>query len=383
MIAFLGLIAALGGCDDLVSAPRMPGADSFAARIDSLFADFRSDGPGASVAVIRDGEVLFARSHGLAELETGRPADCDTSYRLASVTKQFTARAIALLIADGRLTLDDRLPDVLPGVPDWAADVRIRHLVGHTSGLPAYESLIPDTLRGQLEDADVLALVRTATALYFPPGSAYRYSNTAYALLALIVERTSGKRFAEFLAERIFEPAGMTNTVAHEEGISTVVNRAYGYSPDSIGFRRTDQSQTSAVLGDGGVYSSITDLVRWDNALSSERFTSPPLNAGAPPDSVSTYGFGWVYETFQGHRRQSHTGTTVGFRNAYLRFPDARLSIIVLANRADAQAQELAEHIAKLLLPAKSDLPLPNPRAVSARKWQAMRQLHARSTDCL
>ncbi len=236
--------------------------------VDDLFADYAGPAvPGASVVVIRDGRVILRRAYGMADLERHVAASPATDYRLASVTKQFTAMAVMLLVRDGELRYDQSILDILPELPPAARPVTVRHLLNHTSGLPDYEDLIPDTQTAQVSDRDVLGLLARKDTLYFPPGTQYRYSNSGYVLLGLIVERVSGVRFQEFLRRRIFAPLAMTASVAHVEGADTVPHRAYGYTPGPDGFRPTDQSVTSATLGDGGVYTSVEDLVRWDAAL--------------------------------------------------------------------------------------------------------------------
>jgi len=175
-------------------------------------------------------------------------------------------------------------------------------------------------------------------------------------LLALIVERASGQRFAAFLHDHIFTPLGMNATVAFEDGISTVATRAYGYSADGASWERTDQSSTSAVLGDGGIYSNVDDLARWDRALTDATIidrgslaeaTTPPLLAGGVR---SEYGFGWFVDQYRGEKRWRHTGETSGFRNAILRFPEKRLTIIILTNRSSGEPQAIAERIADRVL---------------------------------
>jgi CubicO group peptidase (beta-lactamase class C family) len=166
----------------------------------------------------------------------------------------------------------------LPELPPAASSVTLRHLLSHTSGLPDYEDLMDPADSRQVHDADVLALLAREDRLDFTPGTAYRYSNSGYALLALIVGRASGQDFATFLQQRIFGPLHMTHTVAHQDGVDTVTARAYGYSWLDGRWQRTDQSTTSAVLGDGGIYSSLDDLARWDAALYDDRLRSarPP-----------------------------------------------------------------------------------------------------------
>jgi CubicO group peptidase (beta-lactamase class C family) len=332
--------------------------------IDSLFAPYdRPDMPGASIVVIHDGKVAFTHAYGMADLETHTPATIQTDYRLASLTKQFTATAIMLLVQDGRLHYDDRVIDLLPGFPAYGRDIRVRHLLNHTSGIWDYEDFVPDTQRVQVKDKDVLALIGRVDSTYFPPGTKFRYSNTGYALLSLIVAQVSGKPFARFLHDRIFAPLGMHSTVAYEAGISTVPHRAYGYTIRASGVRRTDQSSTSAVLGDGGVYSSVADLVAWDHALETHALVSAEAQrlAWTPPvlpnGAVTHYGFGWFIDRDRGLERLTHWGETRGFMNAIERYPDQRLSVIVLTNRAGGHPWDLAQQVADLWLAASGAIP--------------------------
>jgi CubicO group peptidase (beta-lactamase class C family) len=323
--------------------------------MDALFEAYERPGaPGASVIVVQDGEVALRRAYGLAELETRTRATPETHYRLASLTKQFTAMAIMILAGQGKLHYDDRVVDVLPGFPAYLREVRIRHLLNHTSGIWDYEAFVPGSQREQVKDRDVLALLSRADRTYFPPGTAVRYSNSAYAVLALIVEQVSGQSFASFLHERVFTPSGMRTAVAHEAGISTVPDRAYGYVASAEGFSPRDQSPTSAVLGDGGIYSSVTELLAWDKALDAHALVSEETQrlAWTPavlPDGTSArYGFGWFIDEDEGRVRLSHHGETSGFTNAIVKYPAQRLTVIVLTNRAGGEpwrlAQQLADH---------------------------------------
>jgi CubicO group peptidase (beta-lactamase class C family) len=324
--------------------------------IDALFADYSgAQVPGASVIVVQDGTVVLARAYGMADLAHGVPATTRTGYRLASVTKQFTAMAIMLLVRDGKLGYDLPVRDILPEMPRQSQQITIRNLLNHTSGILDYEDLIPDTQTVQVHDADVLRLLSARDSMNFAPGTHYRYSNSGYCLLALVVERVSGMPFARFLHERIFAPLGMTSSVAHQDGVDTVPNRAYGVTPDSGRFLPTDQSVTSATLGDGGIYTSVLDLVRWDQALypgglldsaTLLQATTPPV---LPNDSTQ-YGFGWFIDAYRGVRRWRHTGETSGFRNAIQRFPDRRFTVIILTNRNGGDPATIAERIADQLL---------------------------------
>jgi CubicO group peptidase (beta-lactamase class C family) len=324
--------------------------------VDALMRNYAGDVPGAVVLVLRDGQPVVRAGYGLADLETGTPATPATNYRLASVTKQFTAASILLLAEDARLTLDDRGHQWLPSLPKAAETVTIRHLLTHTSGLIDYEDVIPETSTAQLRDADVLRLLETQDRTYFRPGTGYRYSNSGFALLALIVQRASGQTFATFLRERIFQPLDMNNTVAHEEGISTVNNRAFGYTEEAGRWNRTDQDQTSAVLGDGGIYSSIDDLAKWDAALYDGRLLHPSsLRAAFTPatrtdDPETEYGYGWriTGETLW------HSGESVGFRNVIVRYPKRYTTVVVLTNRNEPEPYQLALEIAKTVIASRS-----------------------------
>ena len=358
-IHILGLLVtalvAATGCARANSAIAGAAAPTTMSAIDSIFSAYaRPDGPGASVLVVRNGEVAASRSYGLATLDPRVPTGERTNYRLASLSKQFTAAAIMLLVREGRLRYDDRLTDLLPGVPAFARDVRVRHLLTPTSGLWAYEDFVPDSQTRQVKDRDVLASLPQADSLYFPPGSAYRYSNTGYALLSLIVEKLSGQRYATFLHDRIFAPVGMAATVAYEAGVSTVPNRALGYAIRSSGTTLSDQSSTSAVLGDGGIYSSLHDLLAWDRALDAGTLlTREELRTAWTPmtltDGTATrYGFGWFVDREDGELRVSHHGETSGFTNFILKYPDRRLTVIVLTNRRGGVPWDLAARVAAL-----------------------------------
>ena len=330
-------------------------AQRVAHAIDSLLAPYAAAGmPGAAVLVVHDGKVVVERGYGLAEVETGRRVDARTDFRLASLTKQFTATAVMLLVADGKLRYDDAIGPLLPELPAWAKGVTVRQLLNHTGGLPDYEDFVPDSQTRQVHDAEIPALIAHATGPAFVAGSRYAYSNTGYVLLALVVERASGRRFADFLHDRIFAPLGMTETVAYEAGrtmpagarAAMVRDRAFGYTVDGGSVRRTDQSNTSATLGDGGVYTSVRDLARWDRALERHTLVSAAAQtlAWTPPrlphDSATQYGFGWFVDRDRGTMRLTHHGESRGFTNAIMRYPARRLTVIVLTNRTSVVARD-------------------------------------------
>jgi CubicO group peptidase (beta-lactamase class C family) len=325
--------------------------------VDDLFTAYSGPTvPGASVVVVSDGHVVVRRAYGMADLEHHVAATPETDYRLASVSKQFTAMAVMLLAQDRKLGYDQSVRDFLPELPAAAQSVTVRHLLNHTSGLWDYEDLIPESRTAQLNDRDVLGFLASKDSSYFPAGTRYRYSNSGYVLLGLIVARVSGMSYPDFLRTQIFSPLSLSATVAHVEGSDTVPHRAYGYSPRGGTFVQTDQSVTSATLGDGGIYTNVDDMTRWDQALYSTKLviaqalelaTTPPQ---LPGGASTEYGFGWFVDRYRGEKRWRHTGETSGFRNVILRFPGRRLTIIILTNRSSGAPQAIAERIADRLL---------------------------------
>jgi len=341
-------------------------------QVDALFSGLTSDRePGAAVLVVKDGGVIFEHGYGVTDLRTKRRIDSRTNFRLASVTKQFTAAAVMLLVRDGKIRYEDRLIDIFPGFPEYGRAVTIRHLLNHTSGLPDYEDLMPPAdpalslEQVQISDAGVLELLKKQESGKSAPGTKWAYSNSGYVLLGLVVEQASGRPFAEFLRDRIFGPLKMTGTVAYEHGRNDVSNRAFGHSREGLRWLETDQSPTSATLGDGGVYSSLSDLAKWDEALRRHTLLSEPEMRLAltpvraldrqptePDGAPADYGFGWFLNPWKGHARMWHYGETSGFRTAIHRFTGDGLTVVVLCNRTDLDAGALALKAAEFCLEA-------------------------------
>ena len=355
------LIMSLGATDDP------------ARQVDSIFNHLiTANEPGAAVLVVKDGKPLVQRSYGVIDINSAHKIDAQSNFRLASVTKQFTAMAIMLLVHDGKLHYEDHLTDIFPDFPAYGKTIAIRNLLNHTSGLIDYEDLmakpyggtLPDTV--QIKDAGVLALLKQEKSTNFAPGQHWSYSNSGYAVLAMIIEKASDKSYGDFLHDRIFAPLGMNHTIAFEKGKNEVQNRAYGHSKVDAGWKQTDQSPTSAVLGDGGIYSSLKDIAKWDHALEHHTLLGAtemqlaltpvqvPDNSVLGPDNrPAEYGFGWFLDFYKDHERMWHYGETVGFRTAIERFPDDHLTIIVLCNRSDIAAHDVALRVADLFLPAQ------------------------------
>ena len=368
----------------LLAAPRT-GAQSagvsvekqIAAVFDGIGTDMT---PGLAVLAKKNGNVLFERGYGLKELRTNSKIDTKTNFRLASVTKQFTAMAVMLLVHDKKLNYETTLGEVFPNFPDYGKKVTVRQLLNHTGGLPDYEDLMDtvEKVKGtiwspekQIQDAEALELLEKETKGKFTPGTKWDYSNSGYVVLGLIVAKISGKPYGEFLHERIFAPLKMAGTIVYQKGKNAVPNRAYGHAKEGETFRETDQSSTSATLGDGGVYSSVDDLSKWDDALRnhtllSEEEMKPALeaakfggagNAVLPDDAPAglhgvpvEYGFGWFLDPYKGHARMWHYGDTRGFKTAIQKFTKDGLTVIVLCNRTDLDPGALAMRVADLYL---------------------------------
>jgi len=319
-------------------------------------------GPGAAVIVIRDGIVLKKGSYGMADLERGVPIETDTAFRLASVSKQFTAMAIMMLEEEGRLAYDDPVTRFLPELSRFGDKLSIRHLLTHTGGLPDYYDVMvkisgverPRTLHA-------LAVLSAWGEPLFAPGERHEYSNPGYELLALIIERASGQTYAEFLEGRILAPLGMASSVVLDERDARIAKRAYGYRKQGDGFEIDDDDPLNYLLGSDGVYSTVEDLYRWDQALYGDQLVSRETLAEAfRPARLTSgeeypYGFGWSLESHLDRRCVSHTGTWLGFRNFIGRYPEDRFSVIVLSNFAETDAEGLGDEIAGLYLARAHD----------------------------
>jgi CubicO group peptidase (beta-lactamase class C family) len=351
--------------------------------IDALFLQATSpEDPGCAVLVKREGQIVLEKGYGVRELRTHAKNGPATNFRLASFTKQFTAMAILLLIHDGKLKYDERLTDIFPEFPAFGKSITIRNLLTHTSGLPDYEELMEKeesrkgplwSVEHQIQDEEVLSLLEQQTAGKFIPGTSWAYSNSGYVVLGLIVARASGMPYRDFLKKRIFSPAGMNHSIVYQKGINEVADRAFGFSKEGDKFIETDQSATSATLGDGAVYSNVADLSKWDDALAkhtllTEKEMAPALTPvtladgsetrwprgadedGPGPGKPVLYGFGWFLDPWESHTRVWHTGGTRGFRTVIDRFTADGVTIVVLCNRLDLDPQALAEKAAGLLL---------------------------------
>jgi D-alanyl-D-alanine carboxypeptidase len=307
--------------------------------------------PGLSLAVIKDGKIIKAEGYGLANVELNVPARPDTVYKIGSVSKQFIASGIMLLVDEGKVSLDDKISKFLEGTPDTWKEITVRHLLTHTSGI-VREAPGFDPLKIQ-NDADV---IKTAypLPLRFAPGEKYEYCNVGYFTLAEIIRKVTGKPWVEYLNERMFLPLEMnaTRTTTMTE---IVQNRANGY------VWRNGKLQNADILfalrPSGAFLSSVLDLAKWDAALYTDRILkqsvrdqmwSPvKLNNGAS----HSYGFGWQLDTVAGHKRVSHGGSLPGFRASLARFVDDKLTVVVLTNGDNANPGAIALGVADLYIP--------------------------------
>jgi CubicO group peptidase (beta-lactamase class C family) len=351
--------------------------------IDAIFAPLVTPhSPGVAVLVVKDGKELFERGYGVRDLHSAAKIDPRTNFRLASCSKQFTAMAIMLLVHDGKLRYDQKLTDVFPDFPAYGRAISIRNLLNHTGGLQDYETLMEQAGNAgkwnedhQIQDGEVLILLEQTDHGMFQPGRRWYYSNSGYVVLGLVVAKVSGQPFPEFLRERIFAPLKMDNTVAYVKGKNEITNRAYGHTKERDRWKQTDQSSTSATLGDGGINSSLEDLGKWDEALRSNKLLSKeemqpaltpvtlpttsvngntqprwPANSDRPEGTPVSYGFGWFLDPYRGHPRMWHYGETRGFHSYVVRFTKHDLTIIVLCNRTDISPEALALQVADPLL---------------------------------
>jgi CubicO group peptidase (beta-lactamase class C family) len=279
---------------------------------------------------------------------------------MASVSKQFTATAVMRLVDQGKVALDDRLDAFFPGLPAYARDITVKQLLTHTSGIPDYEALIPEGTTLQLDDQDVLHLLMETDKPRFTAGEKFAYSNSGYALLGLIVEVAAKKPFHEFMSDEVFRPLGMKNTVLFQHGFNEVPHRAFGHARRDGKWVRADQSLTSAVRGDGAVYTSLRDYRKWLRGIDDRKLLTAESYAAMFDPQVATdrggsrYGFGWFIDEYRGEKRIQHNGDTRGFRLCVQRFPRRRAALLVQINsEVEGETQQmttLGERLADALI---------------------------------
>jgi D-alanyl-D-alanine carboxypeptidase len=341
--------------------------------------------PGVSLAVVRDGQLIKLRGYGLANLELNVRATEDTVYEIGSNTKQFTAAAVMMLVEEGKINLYDKLTKYFPEAPESWSGITVRHLLSHTSGIqnhvavPDWLNVFKTSITSKTTPArDELLKMFFKLPLEFQPGETWSYDNTGYYLLGIIIEKTSGKSYWEFLAERIFHPLGMTATRSTEPQ-PIVPNRASGYEWVNDHFENRPILAPFIAFSAGSILSTVKDMAKWDAALYSEKLLKESslhqvwavtkTNDGA--DAPFDYGFGWFISHYHGHRLVQHTGGTPGFSSLIYRFLDDKLTIILLTNHSDRIVDQFAVDLAGMYIPAlkpPEGNPDPEPKTTATLK---------------
>lgn len=357
--------------------PAVP-TTSQVAELDSYLGGLaRADEPGCAVAAMRGGSIIYEHAWGMADLERGTANAPGTRFLIASTSKQFTAFSIALLVAEGRLSLEDDVRRFVRELPDYGSPITIRHLLWHTSGLREEANLfaMAGWRSSDLETADdVLALISRQRALNFAPGREFQYSNTNYMLLALVVERVSGQPFAQFVAERIFRPLGMNHSEILDDPARIIQGRAIGYwGADGGRFRIARVPYGFA--GPTGVVTTVRDLARWeanfyDQQLGGRRVHALMYQPGHLNDgSVIGYAMGVFVGSYRGSNLISHSGSDPGFKAELLRLPEQRLSVAVLCNSFEIAPTPIAHAIADVFIGSSAPTQAPStPRRVDAAR---------------
>jgi CubicO group peptidase (beta-lactamase class C family) len=354
-------------------------AQTLDARLDALLNEWKQKhGPGMAAALIRDGRIEYRKFFGFADLERRKPITADTQFLLASLTKQFTAMAIMILAERHKLAFDDSLARFCPEFPDYARTITIRKLLNHTAGLTQYQEL----LIGKIDEnyfrssksppaaheftaIEALQILSRQQKLRFTPGEKFEYSDSAYLLLGQIIERISGERYAEFLKETIFDPLGMNDTLVVDERKQKVPRLALAYEKRKGRWQDITYSPENSIYGEDGIYSTINDLYKWDQALYTDRlvsratlemaFTPGRNNQGEEiATSVFThptsYGFGWFISSMHGEKVVEHSGGWSGYATHILRVPGRRVTAIVLTNSSNEDVPDIAWDMAEMAL---------------------------------
>jgi CubicO group peptidase (beta-lactamase class C family) len=365
-LTILTALAAAGGCSRQTAA--MPSSD----RIDRLFAEWSKAGaPGCSVGVSRNGGITYQRGYGIANLDLAVPLSPASILSAASISKQFTAFSTLLLSHRHQVSLDDDVGKYVPGWVDHGARITIRQLLSHTSGLR--DAFVLQGLRPEHPEninQQIVSILAHARGLNFAPGSQFEYNNGAYTLLAAIVERITGQKFSAFVDASIFKPLGMAHSYIHDDAARIIPSRAMPYARAPNGFRVALHTYTNEVVGNDGLYTTVGDLLRWEQNLADGgvggaglvREMQTPVIATGWPD-MSDYGFGLEIAHHRGFLTVGHGGGDEGVSSYVLRYPDRRLAIAVLCNRDDVDAAAIVRSIAEIEL--EGAFPEPAKNAVS------------------
>ena len=336
-----------------------PVATTPAGRVDQLMGRVRAEDPGVVAVMVRNGEVVYRKAWGLANLTHRIPFTPDTRTNIGSTSKQFTAFAILLLADQGRLTLDDDVRKHIPELPDFGKTVTVRHLLTHTTGYREFLNALAMTGRridfGDYIDRDeIIALVKRQPELQNDPGAEFNYNNTAFALAAMIVERVGGKPFPEWMKENVFQPLGMSATLVRATPGEIIENSAQGYVPLTGGWREAQDIGGS--MGAGGIYTTVDDLVSWLRNFRTvtvgrpDFFTQMSTRNVLTTGDTSEYGLGLFVDRWRGLKRVSHGGADIAHRSAFVYYPDVDAGVIVQSNNASFNPAAAADEIAELFL---------------------------------
>lgn len=351
-------VPAVAGAQDPATAGAPP-ASPIATKVDELFAAWdRQDSPGCSLGVSLDGALVYERGYGMANLELGVPITPASVFHVASISKQFTAMSILLLVQRGHLSLDDEVQKHIPEWSDSRNRITIRHLLTHTAGLRdpfLLRELAPP--RDRAFDTDAIAsLLARQQGLNFAPGSQFQYSNGGYALLATIVKRLSGQSLRAFAGANIFAPLGMTQTHIHDDPTEIVPNRTSGYRREAGAVKLALHADLGRIVGTTAVFTTARDLLRWQRNFEDVRVGDPALVAAMQEPAVLTngertpYGFGLWIGNDRGLRTINHGGGDPGYAAHVIRYPDERLAVAVLCNLDGFDPAKLAQGVGGIYL---------------------------------
>jgi CubicO group peptidase (beta-lactamase class C family) len=355
MRAALGLIATFV-VSSAAAAQQLP--DSLAPRVDAIFSRFHQDTPGCALGIYENGGIAYSKGYGIANLEYNAPITPATPFISGSMAKQFTAAAIALLVQQGRISLDDDVRKYIPELPDYGQKITIDQLVHHTSGLRDFWALVQ--VSGMRYDdgytaGDVIRLAAKQKHLNFPPGSEYDYTNTGYIALGVIVQRVTGKSLREFTDEQIFKPLGMTATHFHDDHTMMVPGRASAYTPLPEGGYKIN-IWNNDLVGQGGLIFTVNDLQKWDEnfytgRVGGPRFLEMQLRQGKLTNGTTlSYAFGLTVGQYRGLPLVEHGGSSGGYRTIISRFPSVHTSVVTLCNESDVNTTALSHAVADVIL---------------------------------
>ena len=332
-------------------------------RIDSLLTTIYSNSkPGASVAIVEDNKTLFKKSFGVSNIETGEKISSSTNFNICSLTKQFTALSILQLAEKNKLSLTDKLSHFFPEINKNMADaITVKDLLTHSSGIPDHYDYTDTKNMRHAHDSDVLNAIKNADTLYFKPGSKFQYSNTAFCLLALIIEKTSGLNYSDYLKRNIFQPAGMKHTTVWNEQ-TKIFSPAIGYSWDSAQNKFIQSGPDEHVFfsteGDGGIYTSVDDYLKWFAALQNDKIFSRKIINEArsieftiDAEKKLGYGYGWFIDESTTPKKVYHSGSNGGFRTFSFTIPKENFLIVIFSNRDDIDIEEVVLKMIQILKP--------------------------------